>query len=975
MVMTSSQMTMTGERFLPQLDGVIRLEHLHRYFIACELVDGRDVLDLACGEGYGSALMSRRAKSVIGVDIAADAITHARQNYTAPNLSFLEGSATTVPLSDASVDLVVSFETIEHLTDHEAMLADIRRVLRPEGILLLSSPNKKIYSDESGYQNPFHQKELYTSELIALVARYFPNLRHYGQKIVAGSVLNASAFATPLIILSESGRDDGLEQRRYDLVLAALAELPDLPNSVFEVTDSLLDPYKAEEFIAHHNREQEKILNANTNLRVEYDRIAVALSQLTVEYGKLLKRCDALTSVATEKTKAMEEALARIARDANVVVESKHWKRTEFYRKLSNSMRKYRGKPKKVWPKSFTPERYLPAPSVASEAEPEPAPAQVKRLDLIPFHGRNLEPHLTCVSMVRNESKRADDMMRHLCALFDRVVVVDHLSTDGTAEIVARYDGHATTEVVILKGSDAGYYQSEYMTAVARALLAEQRSDWIFFLDFDEILPFRSREIFLQALVPLTGADVIHSHWYNLALEGGPADSFQCAQVTIGPKASPFTKVALNVPRLKDRKVTVRQGNHAVTVDGGEAPYLGERAFGVFHLPINGKAAFRAKLEQGIRAYDQTEGHTAGEGVHWRELLPEVNRIAQDPVLLREVALRYGEPLTEVLADVEAGQLTPDTRPMTLNFAQTAPAPADAGASMQAPEFDLATINAVMGLAFKPSETTSADPLAGFSKPLYEMLAPRTERLDPTPLAQVSRIQNAMISAATELEVVALPTAWSGHKAFLFSLMEATRPRRYVELGTHAGASFFAACQHIKMNRAYGEAVAVDIWEGDHQAGFYDEHVFNKFKYTLNKHFPKIGFYIRGYFSQAVNLFEPGSIELLHIDGLHTYSAVKEDYETWRGVLSENGTIIFHDTSEYQTDFGVWQLFEEIEGAATASFRFRHCHGLGVLAFGDREINPAIEFLEHLAADPARAESYYATLGSALFEQALRRVL
>jgi predicted O-methyltransferase YrrM len=702
------------------------------------------------------------------------------------------------------------------------------------------------------------------------------------------------------------------------------------------------------------------------------------LRRLKVEYGKLLKRLETRSGqielntgtnadprAASAAVRAAHHAVEQIARDANAVVQSKYWKRTKVRRRLANSLRKMRGRPKKRWPTEFDPQSYLSSTAAGSSA----------RLDLIPLYGRSMEPHLTCVCMVRNEAKRADDMMRHLCALFDRVVVIDHLSTDGTAQIVARHDGHADTEVVLLKGTDPGYHQSEYMTAVARRLIDESRSDWLFFLDFDEILPFRTRAELLQALVPLGGADVIHSHWYNLALENGHVDTLQGASATIGPTVSPYTKVALNVRDLKSRDIKIDQGNHAVFLDGSDTPYIGERAFGLFHVPVSGADQFRAKLEQGVRAYEEISGDTSTQGTHWRELNAQADRLTGDAALLKEVALRYGEPFAKVLTDVEAGKLTRETRPITLDFAQTDPAPDASAATEDAPEFDLETIDAVMALTFPVRPADSATALAGLSKAIHETLPLLTRRLDPEPAARAARVHHAMISAAMEIEVLALPTAWSGHKAFLFSLMEAMRPRRYVELGTHAGASFYAACQHMKLNGAYGEAIAIDIWEGDHQAGFYTEKVFEDFKFRLNRHFPGIGSYIRGYFEEAVKLFEPGSIDLLHIDGLHTYEAVKHDFETWRDALAPDGTIIFHDTSEYQTDFAVWQLFEEIAPLATASFRFRHCHGLGVLAFGDRDVNPAIELLEHLGKNPALSEAYYATLGSALFEQARSRAV
>src|SRR5690348_13511788 len=110
-------MDFTGERFVPHTEGDIQLEHMHRYVAARLLVQGKRVLDIACGEGYGSDLLSEAAASVVGVDIDEAAISHARQAYVRPNLKFLRGDAVAIPLGDSSVDVVVSFETIEHLAD------------------------------------------------------------------------------------------------------------------------------------------------------------------------------------------------------------------------------------------------------------------------------------------------------------------------------------------------------------------------------------------------------------------------------------------------------------------------------------------------------------------------------------------------------------------------------------------------------------------------------------------------------------------------------------------------------------------------------------------------------------------------------------------------------------------------------------------------------------------------------------------
>jgi len=136
-------MEFTGERYVPTEAGEIRHEHLHRYAWCARLVEGKDVLDIACGEGYGSAMLARRARSVKGVDIADDAVAHASAAYRdISNLAFMQGDAAQIPLDDNSVDAVVSFETIEHHDRHREMLSEIRRVLRMSSSGFASSTMK-----------------------------------------------------------------------------------------------------------------------------------------------------------------------------------------------------------------------------------------------------------------------------------------------------------------------------------------------------------------------------------------------------------------------------------------------------------------------------------------------------------------------------------------------------------------------------------------------------------------------------------------------------------------------------------------------------------------------------------------------------------------------------------------------------------------------------------------------------------------
>ena len=180
-------MEFTGERYIPSVEGQIKYEHLHRYALSLSFVAGKSVMDIASGEGYGAALLASKAQSVTGVDIDPESIKHAKHTYYANNLSFVVGSCDSVPLPGASFDVVTSFETIEHHDKHDEMLREIKRVLKPEGILIISSPNRLTYSDKPGYTNPFHVKELYHDEFYELLRKQFKYVRVYGQRLATAS--------------------------------------------------------------------------------------------------------------------------------------------------------------------------------------------------------------------------------------------------------------------------------------------------------------------------------------------------------------------------------------------------------------------------------------------------------------------------------------------------------------------------------------------------------------------------------------------------------------------------------------------------------------------------------------------------------------------------------------------------------------------------------------------------------------------
>lgn len=208
------------------------------------------------------------------------------------------------------------------------------------------------------------------------------------------------------------------------------------------------------------------------------------------------------------------------------------------------------------------------------------------------------------------------------------------------------------------------------------------------------------------------------------------------------------------------------------------------------------------------------------------------------------------------------------------------------------------------------------------------------------------------------------PSAWIQHVPFMAWCVSVLQPRSYVELGTHWGVSFFTAVQTAQFLKIPLAARAIDLWEGDHQAGSYGNEVHDHVAARAKK-FRGVTL-TRSLFSDARKLVADGSIDLLHIDGLHTYEAVTEDFETWLSCLSDRGVILFHDVRETKLDFGVHRLWAELE-QKYPSFTFDHGHGLGVLLVGSQvpvELR-ALADVDAAAAGESLRKVFW-TLGAAL---------
>lgn len=255
-------------------DQSMNYEHLHRYAYAAEFVQNKRVLDLACGDGYGSYLLARRAAAVVGIDIDEQTVKHARNKYLKSNLDFKVGSITDIPIEGNNVfDVVVCFEALEHIKDHENLLKEVKRLLTPAGLFIVSTPNKRTYSEETQISNPFHLHELYFDEFKELLGSHFKWVNVLGQRIYCNSniwpVFSPSVRVTEYVI--EKGTDEFnfvANEKRVPTYLIALAS--DVEETISSVGSLLVD---------HSNqllRERDLALN-----RVMTDRDALAATMKT----------------------------------------------------------------------------------------------------------------------------------------------------------------------------------------------------------------------------------------------------------------------------------------------------------------------------------------------------------------------------------------------------------------------------------------------------------------------------------------------------------------------------------------------------------------------------------------------------------------------------------------------------------------------------------------------------------------------
>jgi SAM-dependent methyltransferase len=338
-----SKAPFTGERLLPWLGQEhtqIIYEHLHRYHLACELVSGLDVLDIACGEGYGASLLANKARFVFGVDCDSGVILSAQKHYTQGNLEFRQGYCQNIPLPTASVDVVVSFETIEHFAEHEIFLNEVARVLRPGGKFIVSSPDKVEYSEKTGLRNPYHVRELARQELEQLLSSHFAHVCMAQQKLLCGSCIfpigspRSDIFGTYTGTFQEGDYHPGIPGAPYLLVICSNSPLPPMPFGAFEQpgqSAEIWDSYERKLSIREAYKKLQEEFEERTAWALSLDRLLEKERKQTMEermawaktVDEIREKSERLQGQLTAKLHQVEDAHSRL-KESHVKLNDAH---------------------------------------------------------------------------------------------------------------------------------------------------------------------------------------------------------------------------------------------------------------------------------------------------------------------------------------------------------------------------------------------------------------------------------------------------------------------------------------------------------------------------------------------------------------------------------------------------------------------------------------------------------------------------
>jgi len=306
----------TGERLIPgQVDVDLFNEHFARYAFAARLAGGKRVLDAGCGAGYGSAELARVGFRVTGADIAGEAVSFARENYPLANLCFEQASCTALPHRDASFDLVVAFEVIEHLADWRGLLLEARRLLAPGGQFVVSTPNRLYYTESRGTEgrNPFHVHEFDFEEFRAELAGVFPHVTLFLENHVEGVAFQPCPAGTTSEVRVDAGEPNAAKSHFF---VAVCAHRPQVGNPTFVYVPRAANVLRERErHIALLEKELETKNQWLSQAQSDHQRLLEQHRQLSEELRRSNEWAQSLDQELGERRARIVEVQEELARD------------------------------------------------------------------------------------------------------------------------------------------------------------------------------------------------------------------------------------------------------------------------------------------------------------------------------------------------------------------------------------------------------------------------------------------------------------------------------------------------------------------------------------------------------------------------------------------------------------------------------------------------------------------------------------
>lgn len=592
----------TGERYIPWMEvGEVHYNHLHRYLFAVEFCKGKRVLDLGCGEGYGPNILASVAKEVVGIDIDETTVNHAHNKYTRSNLKFLCGSVIDVPIHNQKYDVIVSFELLEHIDNHDQYIAEVKRLLANDGLFIVSTPNKTIYTDEPNAINPYHKKELYLNEFTALLNENFTYSRILGQRSFTGSniwsISSNEFYDCDELWVEKKDAEYELANRdtKRPIIFIALASNISF-NSEFDHTYKwLIDTSNS------------LILSKNKQIEILRNSLKAKESELMLIQNQL-----------KDKTQIIDEQVKRLDT----------YQRSFTFRLLNYYLT---GLNKVIPPgtqiRNWHDNLYS---QVAKNREGQHnAKANIAKVNI----RKHKKPKCLGVLLCYNDADILEDVMDHLISNKHDLVVWNHGSDDDTAAILDKYKKYFLE--ITYKPRSFDFY--DLYPAMSRNIIEKFISsyDWISWPDQDEILegPDRKRTYY-EYICDVYNSKYNYVRFNNFTYWFTSEDDVTVlSPVKRIKRYSIFLDCAPRIRAWRASVTNIRQFNHNV-VDGDQYPAL----FNIRHYPMRSISQMQRRLNK-----DRIELSRGDQNYHYDNF----NRI-RDKLLLSSDQLNYDDGISDL---------------------------------------------------------------------------------------------------------------------------------------------------------------------------------------------------------------------------------------------------------------------------------------------------------------------------------------